>query len=535
MNQHAPALLHAPASYPFTPKSAENWALLLARLDPPLDRDGATRLLNQTPPSVWPLLLARGYRIKTDELDQWLASASPAQLRENWSLLKEPLSTQPAGPMASVLKKFLSQERCAWGLGRYYVDENKEGGIEQNDVDKVKFLLEAGVRVAEPLKLDTVCIQRSKPEQYAALLATGTIHPLDTTNAHRFVSEPLHCRIVPSPALFHALSIRSLTGETGEVAIDTVQALEYPNAEDCALLLSGGSVSARLFIDEDSFYGPYRLTPCADPTLSGAVLRVVENDVQMEPMGEGASEGLLPLRDTATGRRYFLARKISGSTCDGGRSAALLGWMTQGDKTTLQALPQDDPAWQALLEQCSLAHADSEESCLGLPPRPNPETATESAKPAWDEIQAVDLFIKTYWSQERQAFLQALLKLDFTQLKAFREQGIPGEWVWAALEAVTAADLPIAVKRQCTAWLFRNPMALSAALKNDVGSEQQLRGLVAWLPSEDWGPMLAALDEGSYLLSVLQEEAEKQHKKRLACRFAKAAHQDCSAIPDAEP
>lgn len=106
------------------------------------------------------------------------------------------------------------------------------------------------------------------------------------------------------PALFQALTSRSIQGTGGDIDMATIQALDFPGDQACAYLVSGGNVSGRAFIDDDSFYeGANCLTPCMDPSLSGAVLRVVDGKVTAAAAGEGAREGMISLRDSKTGQR----------------------------------------------------------------------------------------------------------------------------------------------------------------------------------------------------------------------------------------
>ena len=90
--------------------------------------------------------------------------------------------------------------------------------------------------------------------------------------------------------------------------------------------------------------------------------------------------------------------------------------------------------------------------------------------------------------------------------------------------------MPIEDKRQRTAWLFRDPALLAQALQSSSSCEMQT-GLVAWLPREDWPPVIKALHGNGSMLDNLRAEAERQGKSALACSFAIALERACSQRP----
>ena len=141
-------------------------------------------------------------------------------------------------------------------------------------------------------------------------------------------------------------------------------------------------------------------------------------------------------------------------------------------------------------------------------------------------------FIDQHWASERKAYLDAVMSLDYAVLRSEQKSGIFPQWIVQAIDAVSKANMPIEDKRKRTAWLFRDPALLAQAMQPYSSYEMQT-GLVAWLPPEDWRPVIKALHGNDSMLDILRAEAERQDKPALACSFTIALGRACSKLPPA--
>ncbi|MDP3588915.1 MAG: hypothetical protein Q8R54_00020, partial [Methylobacter sp.] len=130
--------------------------------------------------------------------------------------------------------------------------------------------------------------------------------------------------------------------------------------------------------------------------------------------------------------------------------------------------------------------------------------------------------INNYKAQEHEAYLAAILELNKRKLEALQAHGIPPQWTADAMQAVNKSALPLADKRQRTAWIFRDHEQLAAALRSDI-----VEDFVDWLPREDWRPVLKAVYGNAYLLRNLAEKARAKGLDDLACDFDHAMSLMC--------
>jgi hypothetical protein len=111
-----------------------------------------------------------------------------------------------------------------------------------------------------------------------------------------------------------------------------------------------------------------------------------------------------------------------------------------------------------------------------------------------------------------------LRPLDKEKLTKIEAGPLPAAWVSEAISAVGKSNLPLAEKRKRTAHLFYDHQLLARAME-EVGGYDLLHALVAWLPAEDWGPILGLMRKYPYRFypQGVRDEAVKRDKKRLAC------------------
>ncbi len=395
------------------------------------------------------------------------------------------------------------------------------GGVGPEVLDKARVLIEASARPRKPVVLDTGCVAVTSPAILQALKAAGliTLEPPSPAEMHRFVDEAPNCR-------FNANEVwrRSLikTRSLGDIPIDGMQVISVPGEADCALLVWGGDAGGRVDYVEDGFTGMQHLSPCADGHHAAALWRVAGDTLQQTDLGEEmpSIQGVIPLRDTANGDHFFLAGGLNtGGGCGGGgfTPQVLLSWHNPPDaKKRLQILPRKSMGMQAFLQQCGMP-ADDSHDCF---------------HPTGDVTEPNISFIDQHWASDRKAYLDAVLSLDYAVLRSEQKFGIFPEWLAQAIDAVSKANMPVEDKRKRTAWLFRDPALLAQAMQTSASYEMQT-GLVAWLPREDWRPVIKALQGKDLILDSLRTQAEGQGKPALACTLANALGRVCSKVPPA--
>lgn len=519
----------------YAQNTAALWPLLLARTALRLDGEDTPGLLVQVPMASWPTLFERGYRLGVKrpagyeaypqgEIDAWLANATPATLRQGWPLLKAQMPALAGEAIARLFRQFGTRERpCS-------VDYDS---VTTSDIDKIGVLIELGAQV-RPVPLPAACVMHTKPEIYAKLAALGAVAPLDAEAARRFTFEKPRCEFVPDPVWLKALATRQLVHPDAQVAIDTVQAIDRPGDDSCALLVSGGEPIHREYIDEESFLdGRNHLTPCVDGNLTGEVWRLHDGAIETSTLDGGATQGVLPLRDGKDGKRYYLAFSPGGGCGGASPPPTLLAW-TEQTPPVLHTLASDEPAMQALMLQCDLSDVAK---CLSVS-----DYTVEDNASAWDAPHLRNDFADRFYGEQRNTYLDAVRMLDVPRLKQLEQGGAAPNWTLDAIEAVSKSDLSVPEKRRRTAWLFRDAERLRAALspsdvKGTEATDAIVLGLGVWLPREDWRPLIAALkvdaDQGDAFWRVkdLARKAQEQGNPALACRLLRASGQACPESP----
>lgn len=489
---------------PDSKQLAAGWGRLLGRLQTPLPGETHGKLWMLVPRQHRPTLLNLGYRPSDKELASWLERDNKDAVLALWPHIKATVPALSGRIHEALFAPYSPENGCSWS------------GVRAETLEKAHILLEAGAKPGKSIVLDAGCAALTDPAILNSLKTAGLIEYQTPSPAEmrRFIPEKLACHFQPNGVWRRSLlQVRSL----GDIPVEGIQMIAIRGETNCALLAWGGNAGGRVFIDEDSFTGTQRLTPCADGHHASAILRMVGDTVQPIQLGEDmpAIQGALPLRDTVNGEHLLLVGQIGTGTCGVGTPPELLGWdKTQNTKAALHVLPRKSAAMQAFLRQCGKPTEADSQNCF--PPGGD----------AGESSFNFSSFVDTQWASERKAYLDAVLALDYDALRTAKKTGIFPHWTAQAIDTVTKADMPVADKRRRTARLFRDAVLLANALQTDT-SYETLTGLVAWLPREDWQPVIKALKGNDSMLNILRGESEQQNKHALACRFATALGHAC--------
>lgn len=506
------------------PGDAREWALLLARPELQLGGADVPRLLFAVPSQLWPQLFAHGYRVdgphagaspwgSADEAIQWLRSANARSIEQHWPLLALQDPSLVDRSIQSLLYPCLSEDRLS----------------------DIRALLQLGARVqARPFP--TPRAGCTPPEVYSRLLALGVITRPAADAPQRFVYEPMPCRLNANDNWLKTLTTRSVGRDNYDgTAVTSIQPLDYPGEDSCALLVAGGMGTQEVFIDNGSFFdGPQPpQMPCGDPSPRlEQVWQLRDGHLQTSDV-MAQTDGLVPLRDRGDGRRYYLAHAFSGGgRCNAWGRTLLLTWSTRPPYRLLEVDPTS-PASIALRTQCG-------DKCFDIHGYGGEPDAPAPGQLPPDAPRNTHAFIDHFFVSQRTGWIQATLALDTARLHELEAAGAPAYWLLAGIDAVTHSKLPQAERRQRTAWIFRDRTRLRDAVAN--ADYEQTRdtvlGLGSWLPREDWHPLLEALaqvtnpdDPDDSLLQRLADDAQAQGKPRLACRLLHARGKTCTATP----
>ena len=516
----------------------ELWRAVLARLPAPLEAGPAVMASTYMTQASWPALFARGYGPTAAELLKHLEFAATSDWPAQWAQLRA--ATAPETVTEAVR---LAAARWSTPCQSDYL------APQPVNVQALALMADSVARRPPPVVLSVRCLRLGNPQALRDLLATRlvtlppgeVVPPLPTPPEDpatvvphgRFVLAPRACAGAPPDAIVRA-AVRgefvvdgpgSPQAEAHPPQLERLLAIDDPGAPGCAWLVTGGFGSYREITNESSFFeGHYFVNPCVESTLLGELWRVVDGRVVASFASLRGEEGALQLKESDGPRRFLLTLPVRGGGCDGGRRAELFTWTGDAANHGLLALGgTNDPALRAFDQQCP--DDDVAAACFGL-------ASDESLKP-WQPQSLAD-FVAENGAALRQRWIAAFLADDADALKS--ADVFPG-WRAQALAELTASTLPRAGKRRRIARMFRDQAGMAASFGSAhqydwaEGVTPALAGLVAWLPREDWGPLLAALGKDSRALQPLREAAQAKGDARLDCTFAQAAGQDCAAAP----
>jgi hypothetical protein len=475
---------------------AATWEQVLARLHAPLPAQVNGKLWMFVPQAQRASLLRLGYRPTAKELEDWFDRSKKETIRAFLPQLKNALPAFNTTIHASLLAPVAIDAEMPCNGSH----------LDQDLMDKARFLVEVGVKPEQPVTLDAGCRQEAEPGVLRFLETAAMVAPAPPATPGRFKRSAPACTFRPNDAWRAALTA---PGAGDALVPEGMQPVAIPGEADCALLVFGGDAGGRRFFDEDSFTGSQRFTPCTDGDLAAELWRMAGDKLVRAEVP--ANDGPMPLRDTGSGQEVMLIGGTSMGGC-GQVPYGLLAWRKgPNGAPVLEAVARSTPVMQAFLQQCGPQLA----GCPELDP-------TSDANPP---ATGPD-FIETHWAAQRQAYVDAVLAYDVAALRALGQAGVFPDWTLAAIEAVSKAGMPLAEKRRRTAWLFRNGAQLRRAMLN--AGQPLLDDLLGWLPAQDWGPLIAVL-KGSGKLDSLRSSAAQQGKHQLACRFTAALGQSCTS------
>lgn len=503
----------------YNPVITANWLQLIARLPNKIDFTSVPPLLNRIEPELWPQLFAMGYPLRDLDADlgTWFTTSRPEQLSDSWALL---LRANPALQQQAIRLALNSslREPVLHANDHFYLGNE----VDQESLEKVEFLLKQGVQT-RPLTLHPTSMRRSEPSIIERLLALQIIVPLQISVTPRFVLAQLDCQFTFNEGWYQALLNNRVIHSGGSyeaVYVEGLQLISMPAQKNCVMLMSGSQrVDEYKSGPQDNFDGPTDepRASCPDPTDRSEIW--IETDGKIRMLASDADpSGLTALRDNADGHLYYLQWPTGGG-CSAD-TVKLIDWQLVNSQWKLKILEEKHPAYQAFIQQCDSAQEKTIE-CLGIKPSIDDSGDGEKREKFLREnlysAQSPIELINRYKTAEHQAYLTAIAELDKPALKTMQAQGIPPQWTTEALKAVNKSTLPIADKRQRTAWIFRDQKQLAAALDYFVGGSDIPDELVNWLPREDWRPVLQALKGNAYQLNRLAEKARAQGLNDLAC------------------
>jgi hypothetical protein len=497
---------------------ADVWRTLWRYLDRPLDYAGLPGLAGNIQPELWPELFASGYNERNAyrALGCMLAEIGGGHFRATWSSL-----TKHFPDIAQLAPRMV--------LSAYRLSSQFSGGCSQ---------YEEGETIAKLLFLTSLGLQApvngiaQHQLEYASPALRAAMQPFVKDNAERFarikprwVDAPLACSFTLTDAwLRELLTKATVTTVEDSVSVETVQLIEIPGASECGLLVGGfQQVNGYVGGDVDAFTGPESnpTASCPDPRDRYEVWQNQGGTIKRLKTDMGSDDGapiLIPVKDTQTGKRYYLHTGEQYGQCHGYRRMPFtFEWKSPAAGLALQRSDSIEIE-EALFAQCSDAAIGIQ--CKGIAAMsPGAANATQSAaSPQQPTVQDAlngnldpQTFIDVLGAEKNKAYQAAILALDKPKLKVLQADGVLGLWTGEAIKRVGISNLSLEEKRKRTAWIFFDHTQLAGALSDEV-----VASLLTWLPREDWKPVLKALTNRGASQALI-ESLTKKGLTRLAC------------------
>lgn len=470
---------------------AESWRILwrhLGKLESGQDDFGFAASI---PYEQWPALVAAGYRNHSAEhaLGCLVAESTAADLKIKWMALEKnfPDFRQVAARM--VLHAYRIPT-----VGATYCSKLDEKELKA----KLEWLRANDIK-AQVSGIANAEVQDLAPATRLAM-QPFIAKPADKP---RFSSVKPECKFTLDDAWLKRFA-------TADVPLYGISLVEIPGDAQCAVLASWSPRSEYATGLVDGFTGPtWESTPsCGDvpdhqvlwrSTKDGIV--TVEHEIDVSSFNFPA-----PVRDTVSGRLFYLDNGQRAGKCSGSDALPFLYEWQRKDSQWRLAANNSGELQEALFAQCSAAGA---ENCKGI-------KWPADGDPYF--YMLYNDFLGKFAAERRSEYLAAVMSMDKEKLQKIEAGQLPATWVREAISAVGKSGLPLADKRKRTAHLFYDHELLARAME-EIHGHSMLESLVAWLPAEDWGPILGLMRKYPYRFypQGVRDEAVSQNKKRLAC------------------
>jgi len=470
---------------------AESWRVMwrhLGKLENAPDDFGFAATI---PYEQWPALVAAGYRNNSAEhaLGCLVAESTAADLKVKWLALE---------------KNFPDFRQVAARMVLHAYRIPTVGGSYCSTLDEKELKAKLDWLRANDIKTQVSGIANAQIMNFAPATRLA-IQPYIAKSAEepRFSSVKPQCKFTLDEAWLKRFA-------TAEVPLYGISLVEFPGDSQCAVLASWTPRSEYATGVVDSFTGPtWESTPsCADVPDHQVLWRstkdgiaTVEHEIDVSSFNFPA-----PVRDNVSGKIFYLDNGQRAGRCSGNDALPFLyEWQSKDGQWRLAANNSTE-LQEALFAQCSAAGA---ENCKGIkwPADGDP----------YFYMLYTD-FLSKFGAERRSEYLAAVMALDKEKLQKIEAGPLPASWVREAISAVSKSNLPLAEKRKRTAHLFYDHELLGRAMEEIYG-DSMMESLVAWLPAEDWGPIIGLMRKYPYRFypQGVRAKAEEQNKKRLAC------------------
>lgn len=472
---------------------ADSWRIFWRHLGKLENGQYDSSLAATVPFEQWPALIAAGYRNDSAEraLGCMVAESTAAELKVKWIALEKnfPDFRQVASRMV------LHAYRIPTVGGRYC------SGLEEKELRAKLDWLRANDIKTPVSGIAAAEVQGMAPATKLAM-QPYIAKPADKP---RFSSVKPQCKFTLDDAWLKRFA-------TAEVPLYGISLVDIPGDAQCGVLASWSPRSEYPTGLIDGFTGPtWESTPsCADAPEQQILWRSTKDGiVKVEHEIDPSSLNFpAPVRDSVSGQIYYMDNGQRAGRCSGPEALPFLYEWQRKDGQWRLATSDSPEIQEALFAQCSAAGA---ENCKGI------------KWPADGDPYFYMLyrdFLAKFAPERRKEYLAAVMALDKGKLQSIEAGPLPSTWVGEAISALGKSDLPLADKRKRIAHLFYDHELLAKAME-EVGGDEMLKSLVAWLPAEDWGPVLDIMRKYPYRYysEGVRNEAASQKKQRLVCDF----------------
>lgn len=495
--------------------TSRSWPALWRRIDQPLRYDNMPELVARIPSALWPALFASGYLTHDAEVTGCLLSAvDTAQLKALWPDFQRFFANARETAISLVLGKY----RLAREASPCYYSSSTD------TLAKLEFLRQLGVS-SQVIGLRQSLVDGEDDPALKSVIAALTEQ---SQRKPRLVSAPPTCELALNEIWLNAL-VRGSNAESVPEAM-YAQAIDVPGQRQCGLLVG---------VDEwrsepeasDNFEGPMRegSLRCADLPDHGGIWIEEANQIQQSAISDSDCQGgcaMRKVKDTQTGKHFMLNEGKRGARCS-------VSWQLpdafewQSGPKGAKLIPSHDAALvdKLLREQCREAPESEKLSCRGIDDIG--DGVSEPKKDGDDYVttlrQGGGVYVLPLVDQigkDRKAeYAVAIAAHDNALVRKLLSAGIPATWTAAEIRALGTAELSLAEKRRRIALLFSNAAQLNLSLKTDRYNLPE--SLLAWLPSQDWTPILRIIaqspDDWRDAAGSFRKQADEAKRFDLTC------------------